>query len=721
MAGNSRKVDVEVSISGEQKYKQAISELNAANKTLGAEMKKLAEEYKGNEESMDYLTKKGESLQDMLAHQREKVQQLQEAVKLSAQLHGEASTKTQSYAQQLSAAETSVLQLERAIEENNRAMEQQAYSTKEFDDNLKVLESQLRGINAQMAAEGETVDNLREKNDILNDILAEQESKYQTLVQALEDAVRSGTASEQELNQLQIEVNDAAAAYFNTSAAIEKNNAVMQENLAELGREQKGFVSLGDALDGLSRKFGVQIPDAAKNALNGMGSFSAGSVAALGAAAAGVAAVIEGTKKLYEMTVEYAAKADELISRSQQTGLSTDFLQAYEYAQNLVDVDLETFISGMRKMTDQMDAARDGNAAMQESFAALGVEITNVADGSLRPADEVMLEVIDALHDMENETERNALASEIFGKSYQSLNPLIVQGTDNLKSYMEAAKENYNLTNDEIKALGGLDDAVQMNKNEWEGLRQHLAAQFAPAATETLESFTKLIGNAGKALEDSKIVEGVGEIFRFLVAMFEPLTELLDTADSAEGRLRPVYEVLNGIAGALAWMADALQVIVGISQVITGIGGRMNGLNRIGNALGYGGADGEYSNMQKWNGTANVLEAQRTGYVEYGGNDMSGYGYDPNTGLYYDKETGNYYFGNASGNDNWRGGLTWVGENGPELVSLPRGSQIMNAQESREAGGNVYIETVVIDASNIQELNDIVRIFLDARVDERMR
>jgi len=32
--------------------------------------------------------------------------------------------------------------------------------------------------------------------------------------------------------------------------------------------------------------------------------------------------------------------------------------------------------------------------------------------------------------------------------------------------------------------------------------------------------------------------------------------------------------------------------------------------------------------------------------------------------------------GNAAGTDNWRGGLTFVGERGPELLNLPRGSQI---------------------------------------------
>jgi phage-related protein len=32
---------------------------------------------------------------------------------------------------------------------------------------------------------------------------------------------------------------------------------------------------------------------------------------------------------------------------------------------------------------------------------------------------------------------------------------------------------------------------------------------------------------------------------------------------------------------------------------------------------------------------------------------------------------------NANGTDNWRGGTTWVGERGPEIVNLPKGSQVI--------------------------------------------
>lgn len=698
MAGGSRKVNVEVALSGEAKYKQAISELNAANKTMGAELKRLSEEFRGNSDSLDFLTQKGESLQTMLDQQKEKVAQLREAVKWAAQEYGEASTKTQSYAAQLANAETSVISLERAIQENNKAMEQQAYSTQAYDQQLAVLASELQELDSEFAAGADATEVFMAKQDALTAVLEQQEEKYKTLCAALDAAMNSETASEEEINALKIQVNQAATAYNNTSAAIERNSQALQDHLAKLGMEEKGLVKIGDALNDMTSKFGIQLPDAAKTALNSMGSFSTGTVAALGAAAAGVTAVYEGIKALHEMTVEYAAKADELITQSAMTGLSTEFLQAYEYAQNLVDVDLDTFTGAMQRLTDKMADARDGNEALTETFQMLGVQITDTADGSLLPAEQVIMQVIDALHNMENATERNAVASDLFGKSYQSLNPLIVSGTETLRTYMDAAKENYVLTEDQIKVLGELDDQIQMNNNQWEGLKQQIAAQFAPASKEALENFAKLVGAAGNALIDSRIIEGVGEIFSFLSAMLQPLTDLLNAADTAPGRLSPVYEVLHGIAGVLAWIADAANVAIGLVQTLT-IVGAPEGLRRIGTALGYGASSGNYSNLQKWQGAGSV-----------------------SAGNYYNSQTGRWegnYGRNAGGTDNWRGGLTWVGENGPELAELPAGTKIHTAQESQQMMRQTTIY-VTIDAKNVKEFNDIIKMAYDAEAESRM-
>lgn len=708
-------MNVEVELSGEAKYKQAISELNAANKTMGAELKRLSAEYQENSDSMEFLAKKGDALQSMLQNQREKIEYLREAVRTAAEKYGEASTKTQSYAAQLASAEKSEIDLQRAIEENNRAIEEQSHSTSGFDEQLKMLASDLQVIDSGMAASGESVEGLRQKHELLSETLRVQEEKLQTLQSALNEATNSGTASEKELNDLRERVNEAQTAYNQTTAAINKNSEALQQNLAEIGMEQQGLTGLGDALSGLTEKFGVSLPTAAQTGLNSMGSFSTGTVAAIGAAATAVAAFAEGVKALHEMTTEYASKADDLITKSAQTGLSTEFLQAYQYAEQLVDVDLDAFIASMRKLTDQMDAARDGNEQLQKTFRDLGVQITDTTDGSLLPAEDVIMQVIDALHEMDNVTERNAVASELFGKSYQTLNPLISEGTEALTSYMRAAAENYNLTEDQIEVLEDLDNQIQMNNNQWEALKMQISAQFAPASKQALEEYGKLVEAAGNALIDSGIIEGTGEIFAVLSQMLSPLTELLSVADGTADRLRPVYEILHAIAGVLAWIQDAGNAAIGALTYLTPAG-----REKWNTALGYNAQYGQYSALQKWNGTADVLDAQLSDYSEYGGANMTGYGYDSNTGRYYDKKTGNYFYGyNAAGTDNWRGGLTWVGENGPELVNLPSGSKVLSAQESREAGGDTFY--ITIDAGSVKEFNDIVELAQRARVRRRMR
>lgn len=445
---------------------------------------------------------------------------------------------------------------------------------------------------------------------------------------------------------------------------------------------------LADGISGLADRFGIQLPSGADKALNAMKGFSNGSVAALGLATAAVTALIEGMKTLNNIAIEYAAEADDLITKSAVTGLSTTLLQELQYAEPLIDVSVETITGSLTKLTTNMANAEGGNDALKEKFEALGVSITD-ADGQLRSAQDVFFEVIDALGQMGNDTERDAAAMALLGKSAQDLNPLIKQGTAALQEYIEAADENYVLTEEQIAALGGLDDAVQKNELQWDSLKRQIAAQFAPAATTALENFSKLVGAAGDALLDSKIIEGVGEILEMLSAMLSPLTDLLSAADGAPDRLSPVYVVLHSIAGVLAWIADAAGVVEGLLTLDFG---------KVGQHLGFGASSGNYSNLQKWQGMG----------------DMTGNYYDPETGRY----TGNYGR-NAGGTDNWRGGLTWVGEAGPELVALPQGSQIYNAQDSAGMGGGSV--TYNINVTGIQQLEEVLEWYESRRVRERMR
>lgn len=74
---------------------------------------------------------------------------------------------------------------------------------------------------------------------------------------------------------------------------------------------------------------------------------------------------------------------------------------------------------------------------------------------------------------------------------------------------------------------------------------------------------------------------------------------------------------------------------------------------------------------------------------------------------------------NAAGTDYWRGGSTWVGEKGPEIVNLPRGSQIIPNDRSMRMGGNStnIVVNIGIYAGSEVEKRKVAKAILDAYKD----
>ena len=594
----TRTVKARVELDGERQYKQALSELQRGNAVLGSEMRKLQAEYKGNTESTEFLTKKGELLERQLLQQKDKVQTLRDALKNAGKTYGESAEQTQQWQIKLNNAEAAQYDLEHAIEENNKALEGQG----------------------------------------------------------------------------------------------------------------KTMAGLGDTVSDLAGKLGIQIPDGAKNALNGMKGLSTGTVAAMGAAAAGVAALVKGIKALHQMTLEAAAGADEVITESMTTGLSTRTIQQLQYAENLIDVSYGTITGSLTKLTQNMAKANDGNDALAASFQKLGVSITG-SNGELRSSEAVFYDLIDALGGMDNATERDAAAMELLGKSAQDLNPLIIQGSGALRELAkEAENTGYVLDESQIQKLGEVDDAYQKMQLQIDATKKQLAVEFAPASKAAMELYTGLVQGAGNALAKSGIIQGMASLLETLARLFGISQDAADsTLPAVTEKFSALQFVLNGVAILAATVADAINLIAGLAPWNWGSGMATT-------ALGFNKSRGQLSNTQRVMMQQNGTLAQ---YESYYGQGQ--YAYDYDTNRYYDRETGWYYDGNpynAGGTSNWRGGLTWVGENGPELVRLPRGSQVLTAQESRNAVGNTF--NITISAADVREFNDIIRIAENARIMARM-
>ena len=443
------------------------------------------------------------------------------------------------------------------------------------------------------------------------------------------------------------------------------------------------MIGLGDTVEQLADKLGIKIPSGATEALNGIQGFSAGTVAAMAAAAAAIAGIIAAIKEVFDTTIQVAADVDEYIAQSSITGVPTEILQAWDYAAPLVDVDAETIKSAMTKITKAMGSAAEGSEEAEKQFLALGVSYRNEADGSLRSAEEVFYDVIDALGGMESGAQRDAAAMALMGKSAQELNPLIDAGSSALEDFAAEAEEvGYILDEEQIKKLGEVDDAYQRMQLQIEANRKQLAADFAPAAKAAMELFTKVVKTAGEMLERSGLIENLASIIESLLHILSTAGEILTGIPVFNTALDLLKTALSGVAQLCATIADAADLIKSLVTL---------DFSGVKNALGFGYSSGYANNYQR-----TVMQQNGT-WDQYA----------------------SYYGHNAGGTDYWRGGLTWVGENGPELALLPAGTQIHSAQESRGLSGAIFY--ITIDAKNVREFNDIIDMAYDAEAQLRMR
>jgi predicted nuclease with TOPRIM domain len=553
----------------------------------------------------------------------------------------------------------------------------------ELNQGNKVLASEMRKLQAEYKGNTESTEYLTKAGDLLQRQLQQQQDKVAKLREALQASAEKYGEADKRTQDWVVKLNNAEAAEFDLQHAIEENNNALN------GQNQE-MAGLGDTVDQLASKLGINIPQGAKDALNGMQGLSAGTVAAMAAAAGAIAAIVSVVKELGQTTLEVASHVDNYITQSAITGVPTSMLQAWDYAAPLIDVDAETIKGSMTKITRALGDAGEGNEAAIASFDALGVSIHDDVTGELRSAEDVFYDVIDALGGIENQTQRDALAMDLMGKSAQDLNPLINQGSDALKEMADKAENaGYILDEYQIKRLGEVDDAYQKLQLQIDANKKQLAADFAPAAKEAMELFSDVVKKAGEMLERSGLIENLANIIESLISIVRTAGEIITGLPGFTTALDGLRVALNAVALVCATIADAANIIGGIlsldfNQVKTGLGWNIN--------------NGELSNIQRTLG--------------YG--DTSGQWYNQATGMW----EGNYGH-NASGNENWRGGLTWVGETGPELISLPRGSSVYSNQASKEFGGDTFY--ITIDAKSVKEFNDIVEMAKTARIRDRMR
>ena len=458
---------------------------------------------------------------------------------------------------------------------------------KEIEQSFKVLGSEMKLVDSQFDKNDKSVGALTARNEVLQKSIDTQKNKIDTMRAALDNATKSFGENDARTKAWQIKLNEA-------QAELNKMEKELKENKAALNSE-------GDQLDDTRKKadkFGDEIEEAGDKSDDAGDKFSAlkGVVAGVGVAlAAAVAAVgaaaIKAGKALIQMSKDGAVYADNILTQSTVTGIATDKLQEYYYAVELVDVSVETLTGSMKKNIMAMKNAQAGSKTYTDAYAKLGISVTD-ANGNLRDSEEVYWELIEALGNVENETERDALAMTLLGKSAQELNPLIEAGSDRMKELAEEAhKAGYVMSDELLAAYGAFDDQMQYLNNGVTAAKNALGTILLPLLTDLASEGTSLLGEFTNGILEangdlSKIGDVIGEVLpkalNVIIKYVPTILDLIKTVVISVGKAiidnidiivdsvsEIIFEVLNSLVAALPKITEGAMRLVG--SLVSGI------------------------------------------------------------------------------------------------------------------------------------------------------
>jgi phage-related protein len=422
---------------------------------------------------------------------------------------------------------------------------------REINQSFKVLGSEMNLVASQFDKQDKSVEAVAARNMVFNKEIDAQKEKIDTLEKALANAASSFGETDRRTQSWQIQLNNAKAELNKMERELEANNKALDTAEKEFNEAEKQ----ADEFGGEIKKAADQADDAGGRfeklggVLKGIGVAMGAAMAAIGTAAVGAG------KALVDMSVSSAAYADEILTASTVTGMSSDSLQAYKYAAELVDVSLDTLTGSMARNVRSMSSARKGTGDIADAYRRLGVSVTD-ASGNLRDSETVYWETIDALGKVSNETERDALAMQIFGKSAQELNPLISQGSAGIAELTEEARRmGAVMSEDSLNALGKFDDSIQRLKAGGEAVKNMLGTVLLPQLQILADDGVALLGEFTRGLSEAngdwtKISEVIGNTVGSLVSMLmESLPKLIQVG----------LDIVTSIGGAIV---DNLPVII---------------------------------------------------------------------------------------------------------------------------------------------------------------
>ncbi len=199
-------------------------------------------------------------------------------------------------------------------------------------------------------------------------------------------------------------------------------------------------------------------------------------------------AVIGATTAIVKFLGRTAEMADEIGKASQRMDVSIEFYQRMTSASEHAGTSITTVETAMRTMLRTMQQVDDGSKQMADTYNDLGIAIYG-SNGQMRNQEAIFRETMIALSEMENHTERNALAQKLLGRSASQLAPLFNEGADAVRNYMNANDSAVTVSQEMADSSARYNDAMQTIQETLSQAKNNALEPFIETMADLAESF----------------------------------------------------------------------------------------------------------------------------------------------------------------------------------------------------------------------------------------
>lgn len=177
--------------------------------------------------------------------------------------------------------------------------------------------------------------------------------------------------------------------------------------------------------------------------------------------------------------------ADQLNTTAKNIDINVETLQEYRYAAEEAGVSTDVLDSAVSRFMRRTAQAAQGTGAARGALRELNIQLRD-STGNLRPVEELMDDVADAMAKIPSAADRNRLAFALFGREGVGLAEMLKDGSAAFRLTREQAHE-LGLVLSSETTQGAADAARELQK-----MRQVITAQFARVVVENADAFKDL-------------------------------------------------------------------------------------------------------------------------------------------------------------------------------------------------------------------------------------